>query len=474
MALGFIKPENRQEKGLQIPCDFRHAIILGETGSGKTASVITPLIFDRMKKNHGLVIFDFKGNYHYTVKVLAKKLNKLDKVIEIGTDYGKSINLIEGLQIETIDKILRPLLGHKSEDKFWQESAVQLGTSILGIIKYMNELFEDYKPFNFKTLIEIVSNAKNIKSFKEDVLSRINDNISKFKDNSKETYLVYVILNFYQRLDTVADNFSLNKITLDDEKTPLNSVIASLINPISNLRKESVNIPEINILDELNQGKILIISLKNFEENLLNVIVSSIFSQIYLYKMDYPDSAITIVLDEAQKVLNNDFELPLDVLREYKVEAILATQSIKNLQEKLYPHKVDALLANLVHKVYLNGQDMNLPEFEAYYNNKYYKLNPVIISSKHKFIVEKEYQSKYTKLKTLPFKFKGKDVIYSKFSNTKLSVINESLTTIGKIDYYPTNFSKRDLANKFPDVLKLQNISQYVDLLNLDVEEKIF
>jgi type IV secretory pathway VirB4 component len=88
MTMGFIKEQNNTNDKLQIPCDFRHAIILGETGSGKTASVINPLLLDRIKKGHGILVFDFKGNYHYTVKALAKKENKLNHIIELGKSMG--------------------------------------------------------------------------------------------------------------------------------------------------------------------------------------------------------------------------------------------------------------------------------------------------------------------------------------------------------------------------------------------------
>jgi DNA helicase HerA-like ATPase len=78
MAIGFnTNPNsNGENKKLQISVDFRHRLILGETGSGKTASVITPIMFERMEKNHGILVFDFKGNYHYTIKALAKKKTK--------------------------------------------------------------------------------------------------------------------------------------------------------------------------------------------------------------------------------------------------------------------------------------------------------------------------------------------------------------------------------------------------------------
>ena len=48
MAIGFNTESNPngQNKKLQIPVDFRHRLILGET-----ASVISPIMLERMEKN---------------------------------------------------------------------------------------------------------------------------------------------------------------------------------------------------------------------------------------------------------------------------------------------------------------------------------------------------------------------------------------------------------------------------------------
>ncbi len=460
MTIGFNNSIKKENKKLQIPVDFRHALILGETGSGKTASVITPLLIDRIKKNHGIIIFDFKGNYHYTVKSLAKKLNSLQNVIELGKDYGKYINLLKDLPIEIIDKILRNTLGHKKDDKFWEESAIQLGISILGIVKYMNKLVKDYKySYSFSTLIEIAGNAENLQIFKENTIKTLHKILNSAKDFSKELYLINIIAKYYKMLDKVADDSSLDKMINDNEKTILTSIIASLINPIASLIKDNVNIDEIDILDELNKRKIIIISLNDFEKNTLNVIVHSIFSKIHLFKMSYPDFPLTIIIDEAQKVLNNNFELPLDTLREYQVEVILATQSIANLKEKLDRDKVEALLANLVHKIYLNGQDMKLSKFESYYNGEYYKLTPIEMDNSVKFLAEIEYQKNYSKLKNLPFIYKNQKVIYSRFSETELIVKDSNLKAIGKIDFIHKKFSKKELYELF-DFLTLKKINE--------------
>jgi len=172
--------------------------------------------------------------------------------------------------------------------------------------------------------------------------------------------------------------------------------------------------------------------------------------------MNYKDSPVTIIMDEAQKVLNNDFELPLDILREYKVDVVLATQSIANLKEKLNSDKVEALLANLTHRIYLDGQDMNVSQYKAYYNEAYYKLIPIEFTNYEKFSAEREYQMNYTKLKNLSFEFNSMPVIYSKLSDTKLLIKNENLKVIDKRDFFIKQYTKKELTNKFPDILKIK------------------
>jgi DNA helicase HerA-like ATPase len=460
MTMGFIKEQNRTNEKLQIPADFKHCLILGETGSGKTSSVINPFLLDRMKRNHGILIFDFKGNYHYVVKALAKKEHKLNNVIELGKTYGSYANIIENLPLEAVSKILRNLLNHGKDDKFWEESAIELGKSILGIIYYINELIDNYKyQYNFKSLIEIAKNPKNIQSFKKETIKLVNKLFKNMSYNSPKLNLIDLLLEEYKALDAVADDNLLKRMIDDDEKTVLNSIIPSLINPITSLKKDIVNINEINILEELNKRKIIIVSLNDFDENVLNAVVESIFYQIYYFKMDYPDTKISIFMDEAQKVINNNFKLPLDVLREYKVEVILATQSIANLKEKVDANKIEALLANLVHKVYLNGQDMQVPKYEAVYNDKFYKLTPINIDNSNKFLAEIEYQKNYSKLKDLPFIYNNKPVIYSRYTDVKLTIKDINLKSIGKIEFFLKKISKKNLLDKYPKLLKSKTLT---------------
>ena len=67
MGIGFMNEEKIIENNLLVKETFTNAICYGQTGSGKTTGFILPNIQNRMKLNHGLLIYDFLiANYIFT------------------------------------------------------------------------------------------------------------------------------------------------------------------------------------------------------------------------------------------------------------------------------------------------------------------------------------------------------------------------------------------------------------------------
>ena len=87
MAMGFNLNEKKVSKDLLINHNFTNAMFFGRTGSGKTSCGILPNIEDRIKNDYGVLVYDFKGNLHTQVKLLANKYKKLNDVIEIGKPW---------------------------------------------------------------------------------------------------------------------------------------------------------------------------------------------------------------------------------------------------------------------------------------------------------------------------------------------------------------------------------------------------
>jgi hypothetical protein len=61
---------------------------------------------------------------------------------------------------------------------------------------------------------------------------------------------------------------------------------------------------------------------------------------------------IAVFIDEVHRVVSKDTDLPIDVLREAKVDLFLATQNTALLADKLQYDKFIALMGNLIHKYY--------------------------------------------------------------------------------------------------------------------------
>ena len=74
------------------PIDFQHVLCEGATGSGKTASLILPILDDRLQRGHTIIFFDHKGHEHKKVKALAKRAGRLKDVVEIGKPHASYIN----------------------------------------------------------------------------------------------------------------------------------------------------------------------------------------------------------------------------------------------------------------------------------------------------------------------------------------------------------------------------------------------
>ena len=103
---------------------------------------------------------------------------------------------------------------------------------------------------------------------------------------------------------------------------------------------------------------------------------------------------VSIVIDEAQKILNKDYLPETDVCRESRFEYILATQSEILLSNKLTENKYEELIANIVSIFTFATLDNELEEIHEYKDSNYitYFAEPIFINDNDLFDVERKYQ----------------------------------------------------------------------------------
>jgi hypothetical protein len=216
--------------------------------------------------------------------------------------------------------------------------------------------------------------------------------LTKYLNSSKE------LINRYDRLD------EFNNLDTNGSSSGNNGVLQVLNNTISPIaNNEYFNSNEFDIVKNLSKGKIIIINVSGFNNEMLNFLNLSIYNRmIRQTSISAISKPITIFIDEAQKVITAQSMPDVDVCRENNFEFILSTQDQLLLEKQLGSVNMAILLKNIVEQYSFkttspqgNKVDTSLLEKEEYANiilDKRYKAEPIYINDDDKFNVEYEYQ----------------------------------------------------------------------------------
>lgn len=445
MQIGLIKiDENKCEnKSILVPKQFTHSCAIGQTGCGKTSSYIYENLDDRIKANHSILVYDYKGKEHINVKYFADKNNRLEDVIEIGKDWGQSINLIKYFTKSDLEDLLYDLFGRNDKDIFWSRSSASVCLAIFDILKITDNLCKLIKQINpdfniqkyisqnldmefnpsytFKSLLLQTSTLKKLKEFYTNLYSIHNcfSSISeKLLMNDKyidEKYFEKKYLSLYYELENLSNTCMKSLNSLDyiidnkSDSVSIHSLIMCINSPLRNIASiENLNNDNFDVIKALNENKIIVVNVKNFSDLILSSFNNSIFSELTKNSYKFNNST-SIFIDEAQRVLSSNFELPIDVLRECRVEIFLAFQNQELIIEKIGKNKFESLIKNIKNRYifrnpgfYENYDLSSLNTFEYYDDEKMdfkvYKSIPTFIPNDDSFEVEFNYQ-KINKIK---------------------------------------------------------------------------
>jgi len=427
--IGFMN-HNLKEQLPIVKETFTNAICYGQTGSGKTTGFLLPNIKNRMKLNHGLLIYDFKGNLHEQVKYIAQQQNKLDDLYEIGKPWGETIDILKYASSKSLQCLFDSISDNdRSNDTYWANSAYVIFENIyllLKNIKLITSMIYDidqdivgydydesqtiYNP-TLKNIFNIVKSSKSIVYF----FSEIELKIKALKDIMDVVIVTYLkddikdklnqILKLQQDITQYYDNLSeYHTMDTKGESIGGKNGVLQVLNQIllSVSTQEFFNEDKFDIVQNLQQGKIIIINLSQFNTKMMNFLNLSIYTRLIeqtaLSNIKQP---ITIFIDEAQKVLNKHSIPDVDICRENKFEFLLSIQDISLLVKQVGDLNSYLLLRNITTQFSFkttNGSDKvtKLKEFEYVdlLNNKQYKAKPIFIDTKDLALVEYQYQKK--------------------------------------------------------------------------------
>ena len=424
---------------LTLKDDFTHAMIVGQTGCGKTTSPILPILEDRIIKGHGILLFDYKGTEHQKVKYLADKHKRLKDVVMINVPWGKKINILKDSQKDVIENFLKMAFGSKDND-FWTNMATNYSMQFVNVLRYINLLNDKLRlneslskehdskvkkaKFTFASLANHFADVKNMTKIYDltdkyyDKLERDGNLFLSFKHLSNDSEKLEKIIidnsHLIKQAKKAFENFfedfhqykseSDSKIE-DGKHSRFYSNYTLMISAINDIvRNEMLNEHEASIHKLLMDGKIVVVNSQDIGDNTLSLIVSSVLHNILQQINQDKKQPISVIIDEAQRVVSPNMDLHIDVLREAKCELILAFQNEEILANKLGSASIYKELAgNLTSKFffknampqYCDGEYRDfssLSEFEYYHNGKKAKAKPMFIDKDELLVAEYRFQ----------------------------------------------------------------------------------
>lgn len=121
------------------PSDLgQNLLVLGGIGSGKTTSVIQPVLWQCLRQGVGGLIFDIKGDFGAAAMGLGRAAQRTLTLIG---PKRRAFNLLRGLTPEAAAGFLKSalLLTGSPSDPFWTDTAVELCRNALGVLSFLPE-----------------------------------------------------------------------------------------------------------------------------------------------------------------------------------------------------------------------------------------------------------------------------------------------------------------------------------------------
>jgi len=451
---GFIQEYTQEQRPL-VNNDFTHAAAIGETGCGKTSSFILPNIEQRIIDNHGMFIIDYKGNLHFQVKALAKKHSKLQDVIEIGSAWGNSINLLANVEKNLFREVLAKQ-EEESKDMFWINSALNVFDLIYDLLKYRAYIIEafdlnivsrikDKYSKKISTFVEITQNKDSLEKFLKFnrlVLQELDEARIQKEFSSQDTLLYN---KFYNNIKYSNKKLEIFTKGIDDDRPSAGSagILLVLRNHLFTFDSPSLN-GDVDIVDYLTKSKkIVIFRAESLNQNALEGLMHCFYTR--LAKKDCL-SPVSLIIDEFQRTITKNSMPYVDVFREKRVELIAAFQNRSQIINKVEQERADELLLNIVSKYeYAQKEDNDLETFEYTLNGHKRKAQPIFFSQEE--LYEAQYDWQQINNNTIT-KNSGKWIYLKSYDTDKCKIIN--IDTLEQKDYFvPQKREKRNSLDEY-------------------------
>jgi len=497
VKVGLIKDIKLKEETPLVDVKFTHSLCIGQTGSGKTTSFIYPNIKHRMELGHGILFFDIKGSEHLAIKKLASETNRLDDVVEIGKPWGENINIMESLNNRTFAALLIELVGDPAEggsNTYFYNEAMSLGNSIFDVLKLKSiiskeiqeidkdTLFTIQECFTFHDIYNVLYSIdtlytfiQDIKVFIKELYTFITENTKYYRGKYSDIYKNIVLncvnietaVKFFAKYDLKAEERGIDNQSLLSVVSTLSAGFSFM--PTSSAKYISEKENPFNIVDSLQDGKIIIINVRVIPDTILELMLDQVFEKMIDLNLQSEEDKkpISIFIDEAQRLINKD--IPLDVLRSSKVDILMAVQSELQLISKFgsredwqqisvniaqkFAFKSSFFGGDHLSSFYVDTATLNTFEYAKEYDTNKLRANPTFLNKEEFDKVEHTYQHDVLKLTDI----KKDEILFydvTHFENEREVILLNTKTKQKKYKKIFTEFQDKIIEDKIRFYLK--------------------
>jgi type IV secretion system protein VirD4 len=324
-------------KNLSIKHSFQNALVIGYTGSGKSASVIFPSLFSM--KSSSYIIHDPSG------EILEKSSGYLVeqgfdiKVLnftkpENSSGYNPIMRANSSSEIQKISSMLiQGSLGGGKADPFWNNSAISLLSMLISILKTQEPEYQNL--YNVRQLLNrLASNPKSVDAL--------------FSENADP-----VLFSEYTAL------------IASDEKV-LNGVISTCKASLSLFNDDAIakvtSFDNIDFADFRKRPTALYIQNSVADQKYYSVLTSLFFEQYFSYVLSrFPkegEQHLFSLIDEASSLKLPTLSMAVANGRKHSSGIMLLMQDYNQLVHQYGKHEADGIKANCFAKLYFTGASL--------------------------------------------------------------------------------------------------------------------
>ncbi len=351
-----------------------HTLILGTTGTGKTASVVLPMLYGVLSANECGMIIDIKGNLREQVRHIAKAANRHEDIFEYGlSDTAIPCNIIENMTLSEYQSFLESIIDDsydgKSNNKDFRQRGIAQCMSIHQFLQIVAKKKNEASP-TLRDLFDIIMQPHKAGKFFEEFMAEYFDS-----DNEEEKRLVNEVNGeTFHIFHYTNEDYNQHRVYHEQLNYSIDSARAALeqIFFIKNMEEKFAckNAPGVNFKENFYKNRITIL---RFEPGTGKV--GATFSRLFVTKyyetvFSIPPKEIAaypsfVCIDEFHDVaVLNGKEKFSDTAfvaqaREFNASFIASTQSASSLlcTEGNTPENVYSFISNCNTKLFFRSED---------------------------------------------------------------------------------------------------------------------